>query len=300
MNDSLFSLKDKIIHGPVESKILGFAVERTAFPVEPPYSMIWKGYSMHNPSSMFEFAGFGEVAETTTQLLSLSLRSGFNTSGRSSVVADGNKSTEDRAGIGMVEQLVFQQAKDYLSAVREGFVLSLRSSDVPDNNQLRYLIDQVLLDWDSLTSELGLDSDEAVTSHSAETDPLAETKNADDGHEPLEPVRQQLLAFGMAAVALGALPRLPSEQITFPHSFGKPPTYADIPAPSSPAEMMVRIEELEEMIWQLMAGHPGDLVQNQYGPVRRTYGFFETSAWLARQEAERFGIKKKSGTLAFF
>lgn len=255
---------------------------------------------MHNPSSMFEFAGFGEVAETTIQLLSLSLRSGFKSSGRLSIVADSKKSADEKPGIDLVEQLVFQQAKDYLGAVREGFVLSLRSSEVPDKNQLRYLIDQVLLDWDSITSELGLDSDESPSGDSADTDRLAEPKSADDVGEPLEPVRQQLLAFGMAAVALGALPRLPSEQVTFPHSFGNPPTYADIPAPSSPAEMMVRIEELEEMIWQLMAGDPGDLVQNQYGPVRRTYGFFETSAWLARQEAERFGIKKKSGTLAFF
>ncbi len=261
---------------------------------------------MNNASGIFDFAGYGEVAETTLQLLSLSLRPNFNSASRFSA------KNEDASAIGQVEQLVFQQAQDYLSAAREGFTLSVRSADVPDNAQLRYLIDQVLLDWDSLATELGLDADEATAQNppdASETisqstgEPTSQPKSAvdvDNIQEPLEPVRQQLLAFGMATVALGALPKLPSEQVTFPHSFGKPPTYSDIAAPSSPAEMLVRIEELEEMIWQLMAGNPNELVQNQYGPVRRTYGFFETSAWLVRQEVERFGMKKKSGTIAFF
>ncbi|OUC08400.1 hypothetical protein RY27_09225 [Litorilinea aerophila] len=95
----------------------------------------------------------------------------------------------------------------------------------------------------------------------------------------------------MAAVAMGYLPRLPAQQITFPHSYSDPPTYADIPVPSTPGEMLWRIEELEQMLWRLMSADMQELVQRQYGPLRRTYGFFEASAWLSQQEAERFGIK---------
>ena len=64
----------------------------------------------------------------------------------------------------------------------------------------------------------------------------------------LERLRHQLLAFGMAATALGSLPRTPAEDVTFPYSFGKPPTYCDIPAPATPAAMLQRIEELETML----------------------------------------------------
>ena len=105
----------------------------------------------------------------------------------------------------------------------------------------------------------------------------------------------------MAAVALGTLPRMPANEITFPHSYSDPPTYADIAPPSTPGEMLVRIEELEEMVWQMMGTDLGSLVHKKYGLVRRTYGFFESSAWLARREAERFGIKRQqSSSLSFF
>jgi hypothetical protein len=50
---------------------------------------------------------------------------------------------------------------------------------------------------------------------------------------------------------------------------------------------------LQETVWQMMGGNLSNLVQRRYGPVRRTYGFFEASAWLARKEAERFGMKRR-------
>lgn len=236
---------------------------------------------MYQSSDKFEFVGFGELAETTIQLLSLNLRT---TGAKSGQVSNGRSKT----GIEQVEHYILQQVRDYLGTVREGFVLSVRSTDVADKDEARYLLDRVLLDWDSLTSELGID---------AEVSP-----EGNDTSEPiqLELVRGQLLAFGMAAIALGALPRLPANQITFPHSYSDPPTYADIAPPSTPGEMLVRIEELEKMIWQMMENDLGFLVRKSYGSVRRTYGFFESSAWLARKEAERFGIKRNSSTLSFF
>lgn len=163
-------------------------------------------------------------------------------------------------------------------------MLSVRQSDVPTRGELRYLLERVLLDWSSFSQELGLE--EAHTS----ADELSSA-------ETLRLVRRQLLAFGMAATALGALPRTPSEEVTFPYSYGKPPTYCDIPAPSSPAEMLHRLEEVESMLWKLMSMEWQELVNHYYGPLRRTYGFFEANARLAQQEAERFGVKPVRRTL---
>ncbi|MEM7130561.1 MAG: hypothetical protein AAF702_29830 [Chloroflexota bacterium] len=237
---------------------------------------------MYHSSDKFEFVGFGELAETTIQLLSLNLRTTDQSAGHPAT-------HQDLTGIEQVEQYILQQVRDYLSTVREGFVLSVRSADVQDKNEARYLLDRVVLDWDSLSSELGLADS-----------PIAGAEGTDTPSE-IELVHQQLLAFGMTAVALGALPQLPANQITFPHPYSDPPSYADIAPPSTPGEMLVRIEELEEMVWQMVASDLGDLLQKQYGPVRRTYGFFETSAWLARKEAQRFGLKRNGSTeLSFF
>jgi len=115
-----------------------------------------------------------------------------------------------------------------------------------------------------------------------------------DGSQPhIEQVRQQLLAFGMAVIAMGYLPQLPSKRVTFPKSYSNPPTYRDIPVPHTPAEMLCRIEEMEETVGLIMSRDLSQLIQNQYGPLRRTYGFFETSAWLSAKEVRRFGVKKE-------
>jgi hypothetical protein len=130
---------------------------------------------------------------------------------------------------------------------------------------------------------LGLAEGAAVTAHAA---------GPEDDELHLERLRHQLLAFGMAATALGSLPRTPAEEITFPYSYSQPPTYGDIPAPATPAAMLQRIEELETTLWKLMATDLQELVNHAYGPLRRTYGFFEVSARLAKRESERFGIKR--------
>jgi hypothetical protein len=175
-----------------------------------------------------------------------------------------------------------QQARDYLGRVREGFVLSVRTTDVTSTDELSYLLERVLLDWDSLSDELGLQPDLAIES---------QTDLDCTPHKRIEQVRDQLLAFGMAAIALGMLPRLPAAEITFPRSYRKPPTYADIPVPATPAEMLQRIDELEKMIWQIASHDLIELAERRYNPLRRTYGFFESSAWLAQRESQRFGVK---------
>ena len=147
----------------------------------------------------------------------------------------------------------------------------------------------MLTDWDQFSRELGLDED-MLDAGAGEADVVP--ADSDGDRVELQRVRQQLLAFGMAVVAMGYLPRLPSKQVTFPQNYGKPPTYADIPVPHTAGELLWRIEELEETVWQMMSRDLGELVQRRYGPVRRTYGFFETSAWLSSREVERFGLKR--------
>lgn len=224
---------------------------------------------MHDAAAIAEFVGIGELAETTTQLLALNMHQ--------------SASRRQAGPPGQIEFLVLQRARDYLHKVREGFVLSVRTAQTNQGSEIRFLLDRVLADWDQFSRELGLD---VAANESVNDDPA--------GQQRVERVRDELLAFGMAAIALGALPRLPAKQVTFPHSYSNPPTYSDIPVPNSPGEMLVRIEELEQTVWRLMSTDMQELVQRRYGPLRRTYGFFEASAWLSRKEAERFGVKRRA------
>lgn len=244
-------------------------------------------------ASLHEFARIGEVAETTSQLLALGLQVHTRFAGQPRGKA---------RRVDPVEQYVLQQARDLMAQVREGFVISVRSTQAPSRSELRFLVERVLHDWRALSEELGLEPEQAgpggLRGPAGQAEPRVRRREEGSGNEPpgeqqgLERLRHQLLAFAMAATALGSLPRTPSEDVTFPYSFGKPPTYCDIPAPATPAAMLQRIEELETMLWKLMAADLQELVNHQYGPLRRTYGFFEVSARLANQEARRFGIKR--------
>lgn len=216
---------------------------------------------------IYDFVAIGELADTTKQFIYHSLACNI-------------RRLHEAKGLEQVGQMVMQQARDYLGRVREGFVLSVRTADVSNADELSYLLERVLLDWESLRVELGLiDAVDADTS----------TRSSQDR---IEHVRDQLLAFGMAAIALGMLPRLPIEEVTFPKSYRQPPSYADIPVPNTPAAMLHRIEELEKMIWQIASHDLVDLAERRYDSLRRTYGFFESSAWLTRRESGRFGIKR--------
>jgi hypothetical protein len=64
--------------------------------------------------------------------------------------------------------------------------------------------------------------------------------------------------------------------------------------------MLWRIEELEQTVWRLMSDDVREVVQRRYGPLRRTYGFFEASAWLSRKEAGRFGAQPRKSSLLRF
>ena len=106
--------------------------------------------------------------------------------------------------------------------------------------------------------------------------------------------------MGYSQCNLGCLPRTPCAEVTFPYSFGKPPSYGDIPAPATAAELLHRIEEIEATVWRLMSTEWQEQVDHHYGPLRRTYGFFEANTLLASREAGRFGVKKPGSGLTAF
>ncbi len=140
----------------------------------------------------------------------------------------------------------------HLEDVREGFILSQRSSSQLNLAELRSLVKHILLDWDWLRP-LNL--------------VLTPQQN-------IELVNQQLVVYNHALIALAMLPHLPPEAVTFPQ---RRPTYADLSVPALPGELLERIEELERVIYraEVMPRKP-----SAYGPFRRTYAFFEASTWL--------------------
>ncbi len=151
-------------------------------------------------------------------------------------------------------------ALSHLTDVREGFVLSLRTGQVADTSELEALVRHILFDW-SWLEELGLEL-------------LPE--------EDIQLPHMQLLAFAHSYLTLALMPRLPRRRVTYPN----PRSYADIPVPRRPGEILARIEELEEVLTYLQ---DDDALRLSTGSFRRTYGFFETSAWLVRDHMRLFG-----------
>ncbi len=137
-----------------------------------------------------------------------------------------------------------------LIKIREGFMLALRTPPTAMAAELRELL-KSLVDWTWL-GELGL---------RWHTD------------EPLERLSGQVILYQHALIALGVLPRLPPDAITFPKGY-----YGDISAPETPTAMLNRLEEMERTIWRAASEPLGALPT---GALRRTYGFFDATTWLA-------------------
>lgn len=153
-----------------------------------------------------------------------------------------------------------RQALDHLGEVREGFVISVRAGDAASLEELRYLLQRVILGWEWL-EEQGLALQPAAV---------------------VEVPAWQRVAFAHSYVSLGLLPRLSPHLITYP--MGRR-SYADIPVPRSPAEVLGRIEELERAL-SLVEARP--LAELDESTLKRTYGFFETSAWLVDYHRQLF------------
>lgn len=152
----------------------------------------------------------------------------------------------------------------HLTDVREGFVVSLRTGSVAERSELADLVHHILFDWEWLEAfGLELMPDAMI-------------------HIP----RKQLLSFAHSYLALALIPRLPAQRVTFP----SPRSYADIPVPRRAGDLLARIEELEEVIARVQQ-EPTPLRLSS-GSLRRTYGFFESSAWLVRDHMELFDAER--------
>lgn len=162
-------------------------------------------------------------------------------------------------------QQAFGHALSHLGNVREGFAVSFRTGDGASRSELRALVGAFLFDWDSASRALGFDA-------------------APDDNVVLPHV--QLLSFAHSYVTMGIMPSMPPDAVTFPQPRR---SYADIHAPGTPGEVLQRIEELEEVVSE---AETEPLAQIDAGRLRRTYGFFETSAWLVAYHAAKF--KKKA------
>ena len=140
----------------------------------------------------------------------------------------------------------------HIEDVREGFILSQRTSAAISLSELRAMVHYILMDWQWVQ---GMNMTLAPSPH-------------------LETLGTQLVSYNHAMVALAVLPRLPAEAVTFPQPN---PTYGDVAVPTLPGELLARIEEIEQIIYQ---AEVGPVRNTAYASLRRTYGFFEASVWL--------------------
>ncbi|RME44703.1 MAG: hypothetical protein D6796_11445 [Caldilineae bacterium] len=141
---------------------------------------------------------------------------------------------------------------EHMEQVREGFILSQRTTPHTALSELRALVAHILTDWSWLQS-MNLALAPAMQ---------------------VEELGEQLVAFNHALVALSILPRLPADAVTFPQPR---PTYGDVAVPVLPGDLLARIEEIERTIYQ---AELRSLRRLEYAPLRRTYAFFDASSWL--------------------
>ena len=80
-----------------------------------------------------------------------------------------------------------------------------------------------------------------------------------------------LTALAHARLVFAYLPRMPQDEVRFPAGRR---TYADIPTPRGPAELVERIEELERELWRIASGRH---LRRADAALRRTYGFFDAA-----------------------
>ena len=165
-----------------------------------------------------------------------------------------------------------RESSDFLAAsvlphvelVEEGFRFSLRASGV-DLAELR---------WFVLAAGVGQPlSDEPAARRAAR----AEERVERDVRPPAvkQPNGGELAAIQHARIVFALLPQLPDSAAHWPRSWPHP-GYGDVDAPRRPTELATRIEELERHVWSTAAGRPS----LDDPACRRTFGFFDTAAWL--------------------
>ena len=155
-----------------------------------------------------------------------------------------------------------------VDGVRDGFHGWLRA-DSAGVDELRYLIEQL-----GSVRAAAADRLSPAERLAARSEAEAEARVAAHGPRLREADVWHLAALAHTRLALAFLPRLPDESVRFPAGRR---TYADIPAPRGPAELIERIDELERELWRTASGRRHPAIDPAF---RRTYGFFDASEQL--------------------
>jgi len=165
-----------------------------------------------------------------------------------------------------------RESSDFLAAavlphvelVEEGFRFSLRASG----------IDLAELRWFVLAAGIGQTiSDEPSAREAARAEELVQRRV----RPPIvtQPNGEELAAIQHARIVFALLPQLPESAAHWPLRWPYA-GYGDVDPPRRPSELASRIEELERHVWWTAAGRPSTADP----AYRRTFGFFDTAAWL--------------------
>ena len=152
----------------------------------------------------------------------------------------------------------------HVEAIEAGVRGWLRS-DMAGLDELRYLVQRVA------EARVGPPASPAEMAAARAEAEVERVRLAELGSRLTKADAFSLLALAHARLVFAFLPRLPETVVRFPA--GRP-TYADIPTPRGPAELVGRIEELERELWRIASGRP---VRPVDPAVRRTYGFFDAA-----------------------
>lgn len=170
------------------------------------------------------------------------------------------------------ERDLSRESSDFLAAavlphvelVEEGFRFSLRAAG-RDLAELR---------WFVLAAGIGRsDPDEPATRIAAAAEELLGRRV----HPPTvtQPTGHELAAIDHARIVFALLPHLPEAEAHWPLHWPHR-GYRDVDPPRRAYEVAARIEELERHVWWTAAGRPSPTDP----AYRRTFGFFDTAAWL--------------------
>jgi hypothetical protein len=161
-----------------------------------------------------------------------------------------------------VRDVLASEALSHVEAVLEGLVLLTRTGQF-SGEELRALVRRAGIVAPPRPGTPDARAAEHEAEHEAERD--RPTLRTIDG--------RTMLAAGHARVVFSVIPHLPPEAVAWPRPHR---TYADIPAPRSEVELMLRAEELARVVWRVAAGD-----ERRDEPLRRTLAFYEAGARLS-------------------
>ena len=156
-----------------------------------------------------------------------------------------------------VRDMLAREALRHVEAVLEGLVLLARTGQF-SGGELRELVRRA-----GIIGPAASGSAEARAAAEESTRPRSPLRTVDG---------RTMLAAGHARVVFSVIPSLPSDAVSWPSNRR---TYADIAAPQSAAELLIRAEELTRVVWRVASGD-----ERRDEPLRRTLAFYDAGARL--------------------